>query len=89
MSMMMKPPTVPRDYVNAPSYEELVNALEQVRHATASTPDDGGHHEAAHDLADAMLKRVEARRRYEEARLTGHDRALTGAKWMAPAGTDC
>jgi len=43
---------------NAPSYEDLVNALVQVRHATAPTPDDGGHHEAAHDIADAVLKRV-------------------------------
>lgn len=48
-------PAVP---ANAPSYEELVNALVQVRHATAPDPDDGGYHEAAHDIADAVLKRV-------------------------------
>ncbi len=63
--MLMKPPTVPANHTNAPSYDELVNALELIRHATAPTPDDGGHHEAAHDLADSMLKRVEARRWYE------------------------
>lgn len=63
--MLMNPPTVPRNHANAPSYDELVNTLEQIRHATAPTPDDGGHHEAAHDLADAMLKRVEARKQYE------------------------
>lgn len=65
--MLMKPPTVPANHANAPSYADLVNTLEQIRHATAPTPDDGGHHEAAHDLADAMLKRVEARRLYEAA----------------------
>ena len=63
--MIMNPPTVPRGYVNAPSYDELVQALELIRHATAPTPDDDGHHENAHELADAMLKRVEARKQYE------------------------
>ena len=63
--MLMKPPTVPANHANAPSYADLVNTLEQIRHATAPAPDDGGHHEAAHDLADSMLKRVEARRQYE------------------------
>jgi len=63
--MLMKPPTVPANHANAPSYDELVNALELIRHATAPTPDDGGHHEAAHELAASVLKRVEARRQYE------------------------
>ncbi|MEQ1692686.1 MAG: hypothetical protein ABMA00_15455 [Gemmatimonas sp.] len=63
--MLMNPPTVPHGHANAPSYYELVNTLEQIRHATAPTPDDGGFHEAAHDLADAMLKRVDARAKYE------------------------
>mgnify|MGYP000388437174 CR=1 FL=1 len=63
--MQMKAPTVPHNYVNAPSYAELVNALELIRHATAPTPDDGGHHEAAYELADGVLKRVEARKQYE------------------------
>ena len=66
--MLMKPPAVPANHANAPSYEDLVNTLEQIRHATAPTPDDGGHHEAAHDLADAMLKRVQARHAYEASR---------------------
>ncbi|KFB68903.1 hypothetical protein [Candidatus Accumulibacter vicinus] len=64
--MLMKPPTVPANYANSPSYEDLVNALEQIRHVTAPTPDDGGHHEAAHDLADAMLKRASSTRRSAE-----------------------
>lgn len=64
--MLMKPPTTPRTYVGAPTYHDLVNTLELIRHATAEKPDDGGHHEAAHDLADSMLKRVEARKQYEE-----------------------
>lgn len=66
--MQMNPPTVPLNFVNAPSYDELITTLDLIRHATAPTPDDGGHHEAAHDLADAMLKRVEARRQFEQAR---------------------
>lgn len=66
--MLMNPPTVPRNHANAPSYDELVNTLEQIRHATAPTPDDGGHHEAAHDLADSMLKRVGAHKQYEAQR---------------------
>ena len=65
--MMMKPPTVPANHANAPSYDDLVNALEQIRHATAPTPNDGGHHEAAHDLADAVLKRIHARLEYERS----------------------
>lgn len=63
--MLMNPPTLPSDYVAAVHEEELVRALKLIRHATAPTPNDGGHHEAAHDLADAVLKRVEARRNYE------------------------
>jgi hypothetical protein len=64
--MLMNPPTVPADHVNAPSYDELVTTLQLIRHATSPTPDDGGHHEAAHGLADSMLKRIEARQSYEE-----------------------
>lgn len=37
--MLMKPPTVPANHANAPSYDELVNALELIRHATAPAPD--------------------------------------------------
>ena len=62
--MKMSPPIVPANYTNAPSYEDLVNALAQVRHATSPHPDDYGHHEAAHDIADAVLKRVEAWRQF-------------------------
>lgn len=65
--MLMNPPTLPVNYVPAVHLDELVRALELIRHATAPTPDDGGHHEAAHDLADAALKRVEARRAYVAA----------------------
>lgn len=63
--MLMNPPTLPADYVKAPSYAELVQALELIRHATAPTHDDGGYHEAAHDLADDVLRRVEARKQWE------------------------
>lgn len=65
--MQMKPPTLPLDYVPAVTNEELVNTLELIRHATAPEPDDGGHHENAHSLADDMLKRVAARKDYEAA----------------------
>lgn len=64
--MMMNPPAVPHGHVNAPSYADLVTTLQLIRHATAPAPDDGGHHEAAHDLADAMLRRIEARQAYED-----------------------
>lgn len=63
--MRMNPPTLPLNYVNAPSYDDLVRFLELIRHATAPTPSDGGYHEAAYDLADEVLQKVEARRRYE------------------------
>jgi hypothetical protein len=63
--MRMTAPTLPANYVPAVHNDELVQALELIRHATAPTPDDGGHHEAAHDIADGVLKRVEARKQYE------------------------
>jgi hypothetical protein len=44
----------------APTYDELVTALRLIEHATAPTHDDGAHHEAAHDLATQMLKRLPA-----------------------------
>lgn len=58
--MLMNPPTVPLNYVNMPSHDELVRVLRLVQHATAPTPDDGGYHEAAHDLASEVLGRVDA-----------------------------
>lgn len=67
--MHMNPPTLPADYVPAVHADELVRTLELIWHATAPTPDDGGHHEAAHDLADAALKKIEARRLYEAKHL--------------------
>lgn len=36
---------------------QLVQTLELIRHATAPEPGDGGHHEAAHDLAVGGLQR--------------------------------
>lgn len=63
--MRMNPPTLPLNYVPAVTIDDLAHTLELIRHATAPTPDDGGHHEAAHDLAMAALERIEARRRYE------------------------
>lgn len=63
--MRMKPPTVPANYVPAPTYDDLVHTLELIQHATAPEPDDGSEHEAAHDLAAGMLDKVKARRAYE------------------------
>lgn len=64
--MLMSPPTVPADYVPAVHADELITTLQLIVHATAPRPDDdGGHHEAAYDLAMATLKRVEARKEYE------------------------
>ena len=73
--MRMNPPTLPANYVDAPSHDDFVRTLEMIRHATAPTPDDGGHHEAAHDLADAMLRRVEARKTYERS-MCPHEHAV-------------
>lgn len=75
--MLMNPPTLPADYVPAVHSDDLVRTLELIRHATAPTPDDGGHHEAAYGLADAALKRVEARKLYE-AKV--HKRGTKGAE---------
>ncbi len=55
--------------------DAVARTLEMIRHATAPTPDDGGHHEAAHDLADAMLRRVEARKTYERS-MCPHEHAV-------------
>jgi hypothetical protein len=63
--MLMNPPTLPADYVPAVHADELVRTLQLILHATAPRPDDGGHHEAAYELAMAALKRVEARKEYE------------------------
>lgn len=38
--------------------ERLREALEMIRHATAPTPDDGGYHEAAYDLANSALEQL-------------------------------
>lgn len=63
-------PTWPTDPLHAlavlgEEFGELTKAM--LQHATAPTPDDGGSHEAAHDLAAGMLKRVQARDAYEAA----------------------
>lgn len=63
--MRMNPPTLPADYVPAVHIDELAHTLRLIVHATAPSPDDGGHHEAAYELAMAALKRVEARSKYE------------------------
>ena len=65
--MRMNPPTLPSNYVNMPSHDDLVRALRLIQHATAPTPDDGGHHEAAHDLASEVLGRVDAHNAYRAA----------------------
>lgn len=63
--MLMNPPVLQADYVPAVPANDLVLALQLIQHATAPTPDDGGHHEAAHDIASEVLLRVDARRKYE------------------------
>lgn len=64
--MLMKPPTLPTDYVPAVHADDLVQTLQLIVHATAPRPEgDGGHHEAAYELAMATIKRVEARKDYE------------------------
>lgn len=63
--MTSNPPTVPLNYAPAVTADECILALEQIKHATAPAPDDGGFHEAAYEIADAILRKVEARRRYE------------------------
>lgn len=63
--IQMMPATAPANYAPRPTYEELVNTLELIQHATAPEPADGGEHEAAHDLAAGMLDKVKARRAYE------------------------
>jgi hypothetical protein len=64
--MHMKPPTLPLNYAPMPSRDDLLLTLRLIQHATAPTPDDGGHHEAAHDLASEILKRVDAHVAYIE-----------------------
>lgn len=63
--MQMKPPTLPLNYAPVVTADELVHVLELIEHATAPTPDDGGHHEAAHDLSSGILAKVRARRAYD------------------------
>lgn len=65
--MLMNPPTVPANFVNAVPYEDLVLALRLVHHATKPEPNDGGHHEAAFDLSDPIVKQLDARAEYERA----------------------
>lgn len=68
--MRMNPPTLPADYVPLVHADELVHTLRLIVHATAPRPeDDGGHHEAAYELAMSTLKRWEARREYEAKEL--------------------
>lgn len=38
----------------------LLNAMRLIEHATAPTQDDGGHHEAAHDIATAAIAKVQS-----------------------------
>lgn len=64
--MRMNPPVLPENYVDKVHADELVRTLELIRHATAPAPSDGGHHEAAYELADAVLRKVEARRKYDD-----------------------
>jgi hypothetical protein len=65
--MLMNPPTVPPNFVNAVPYEDLVLALRLIHHATKPEPADGGYHEAAFELCDSIVKRLDARAAYERA----------------------
>ncbi len=63
--MQMTAPNLPLNYAHHVPYEDLVTALRLIQHATAATPDDGGHHEAAHDLSSGALAKIDARAEYE------------------------
>ena len=39
--------------------DALLIAMKLIQHATSPTPNDGGHHEAAHDISSAAIKAVE------------------------------
>lgn len=53
-------PTVTTEVGGAPTYDDLVTALQLIEHATSPTHDDGAYHEAAHDLATQVLSRLPA-----------------------------
>lgn len=59
------PFTVPANFVNAVPQDDLVTAIRLIQHATSPTHDDGAYHEAAHDICESILKRVDARISYE------------------------
>lgn len=63
--MKMNPPTLPANYVPHVTYDELVRALELIRHAVAPTHNDGAYHENAYDLADGVLRKIAAQQAYE------------------------
>lgn len=65
--MLMKPPTLPAAFAAKVPYEDLASALRLVHHATKPEPADGGYHEAAFDLCDPIIKRLDAREAYERA----------------------
>lgn len=67
--MRMNPPVVPSNYTPAVQTEEFVRVLELIQHATAPTPDDGGRHEAAYELASEVLHKVYSRQLQEGPKL--------------------
>lgn len=66
----------------APSYDDLVQALLMIQHATAPKPDDGGHHEAAYDLATDALSGI------NKGRLAGQVEQQYGKALAAEARTN-
>lgn len=53
------------EYVPIVPTDDLVHALKLIQHATKPSPDDGGYHEAAYDIASEILLRIEAREIYD------------------------
>lgn len=64
--MQMKPPTLPVDYTPGVHNEELIQALRLIHHATAPSYTDDAYHENAYGIADAILKKVDARIAFEK-----------------------
>jgi uncharacterized protein YjeT (DUF2065 family) len=66
-AMLMKPPTLPEDYVPAVHADELVKVLEGISRATSPGAAEG-HHPQAHSMAEEALRKVHARAAYEAKR---------------------
>lgn len=83
--MLMKPPTLPQDYVPAVHADELVRVLEAIHKATSAGSVDGAH-EVANRLASDALKKVDARAQYD-AKFDGKTRVVDSqGRRLTPVG---